>query len=116
MSTQDLLIEIGTEELPPKALSFLSHALEELIKNSLKSAGLHSKSVKRFATPRRLALLVTELDVAQKDKSTPSRCTRDTSQLQAVHQHGLLHGLHGATWQGRALRPHLSSERAEDRA
>ena len=68
MSTQDLLIEIGTEELPPKALSFLSHALEELIKNSLKSAGLHSKSVKRFATPRRLALLVTELDVAQKDK------------------------------------------------
>ena len=68
MSTQDLLIEIGTEELPPKALSFLSHALEELIKNSLKSAGLHSKSIKRFATPRRLALLVTELDVAQKDK------------------------------------------------
>ncbi|MDG2249222.1 MAG: glycine--tRNA ligase subunit beta [Gammaproteobacteria bacterium] len=68
MSTQNLLIEIGTEELPPKALSFLSHALEELITNSLTSAGLHSRSVKRFATPRRLALLVTELDIAQKDK------------------------------------------------
>jgi glycyl-tRNA synthetase beta chain len=68
MSAKDLLIEIGTEELPPKALSSLSRAFAELVGTSLKSADLKSTSIKRFATPRRLALLITELEVAQKDK------------------------------------------------
>ena len=68
MSAKDLLIEIGTEELPPTALSSLSRAFEELVRSSLEDAGLQSKSIKRYATPRRLALLISGLDVAQKDK------------------------------------------------
>ncbi|MDR0779662.1 MAG: glycine--tRNA ligase subunit beta [Pseudomonadales bacterium] len=65
MLNADLLIEIGTEELPPKALPTLSSAFDETFASQLKLAGLNFASVQRFATPRRLALLVTQLDTEQ---------------------------------------------------
>ena len=68
MSTRDLLIEIGTEELPPKALSNLSRAFEELVCVALKKSDLAFDSAQRFATPRRLAVLITALQTAQEDK------------------------------------------------
>ncbi len=68
MSTRDLLIEIGTEELPPKALSNLSRSFEELVGTALKKSDLSFESSQRFATPRRMAVLITALQVAQKDK------------------------------------------------
>jgi len=68
MAKQDLLIEIGTEELPPKALDRLSIAFQSSIETQLEQAGLACDSIQRFATPRRLALLITQIDTAQADR------------------------------------------------
>lgn len=67
MNKQDLLIEIGTEELPPKALLTLSHALESGFQQALDKAGLAYGNIQRFATPRRLGLLVSALATHQAD-------------------------------------------------
>ena len=58
-----LLIEVFTEELPPKSLRRLGDAFSEGIFAALTSAGLASESSKvtGFATPRRLAVLVTDV-------------------------------------------------------
>jgi len=63
--TKDLLIEIGTEELPPKNLQRLSKAFVEKITSGLSQAKLSHGEVQRFATPRRLALLVHKLACQQ---------------------------------------------------
>ncbi len=63
MSHNDLLIEIGTEELPPKALHKLSTSFEKNIIAGLKSAtAKYSGVVKSYATPRRLAVVIEQLD------------------------------------------------------
>jgi glycyl-tRNA synthetase beta chain len=59
--SRDLLIEIGTEELPPKALKKLSQAFLARIKGGLEKAELSFTRIKPFASPRRLALLVSDL-------------------------------------------------------
>lgn len=69
MSQRDLLIEIGTEELPPKALSTLSSAFETEIKSGLENASLTFGNIKSFAAPRRLALVIQDLDETQPDKT-----------------------------------------------
>lgn len=69
----DLLFELGTEELPPKTLLNLSGALLENVKNGLQRADLAFKQGKAFATPRRLALVITELNAAQADKIVQKR-------------------------------------------
>ena len=66
--TSDLLIELGTEELPPKALSKLSAAFSNGIITGLKKAGLQAKSHIRYATPRRLAIHLKEVPLAQADQ------------------------------------------------
>ena len=68
MSARDLLIEIGTEELPPKALSGLSRAFADLVCKQLDEKSLTFGSCERFATPRRLALLFQDLQEAQRDR------------------------------------------------
>ena len=68
MHKRDLLIEIGTEELPPKALANLSTALELALTEQLLSLELSFVNVERYASPRRLAVLVEGLDEAQEDK------------------------------------------------
>jgi len=70
---QDLLIEIGTEELPPKALSNLSEAFTQGVDTQLAQLGLHRTAVTSFATPRRLAILIESLDIAQADKEIERR-------------------------------------------
>lgn len=69
-----LLIEIGTEELPPKALRGLSETLGELLANGLKEAGL-IKSLEHevYATPRRLAVKVLSVASAQPDQQVERR-------------------------------------------
>lgn len=67
MSNPDLLIEIGTEELPPKALSSLSRAFQREIEQGLGKNHLAFEGSRRFATPRRLAVLVTGLQAVQED-------------------------------------------------
>ncbi len=66
--TRDLLVEIGTEELPPTALDRLSLAFMQGIAEGLKSADLSFAEIKRYASPRRLAVLVTDLVTAQEDR------------------------------------------------
>jgi len=74
MSDQkDLLIELGTEELPPKALKRLSDAFAAGIKTGLDKAGLSFDSIKPYASPRRLAVIVNQLDVAQTSKNVTRR-------------------------------------------
>jgi glycyl-tRNA synthetase beta chain len=55
---QCLLIEIGTEELPPLALPTLSAALTAGIVKGLSEAGIAHGAVRSFATPRRLAVSI----------------------------------------------------------
>ena len=73
MSKRDLLVEIGTEELPPKALKRLSQAFSDAITAGLDEAGLGYGGVRGFASPRRLAVRVSELDTAQRDKTVERR-------------------------------------------
>ena len=73
MKTRDLLIEIGTEELPPKALKKLSLAFYNRVIEGFKMAELAHGDVKEYASPRRLALLVTALQEKQQDKTVERR-------------------------------------------
>lgn len=67
MATQDFLVELGTEEMPPKSLKTLSNSFAEGIIQRIKKAGLVHGNHQVFATPRRLALLIHELESAQPD-------------------------------------------------
>ena len=69
MSAQDFLVELGTEELPPKALNTLAEAFLAGIEKGLQSAGLNFSAKKVYAAPRRLAVLLTQLDTQQPDRS-----------------------------------------------
>lgn len=69
----NLLIEIGTEELPPKSLKQFAEAFAENVKQKLIAAEFNFSEIKEFATPRRLALLVQQLDQQQTDRSIERR-------------------------------------------
>ncbi len=68
MSKRDFLVEIGTEELPPKSLSTLAQAFADGVAKGLDSAGIHHGEVKWFATPRRLAVYVAGVADQQPDQ------------------------------------------------
>ena len=78
MSTahHDFLVEIGTEELPPKALRTLSEAFVTGVRTALGKAGLAHGEVTGFATPRRLAVLVKRLAAEQPRRRTSSAAGR----------------------------------------
>ncbi|MFK3684314.1 MULTISPECIES: glycine--tRNA ligase subunit beta [Pseudomonas] len=69
MSAQDFLVELGTEELPPKALASLGDAFLAGIEKGLQAAGLNYTAKQVYAAPRRLAVLIRQLDVQQPDRS-----------------------------------------------
>jgi glycyl-tRNA synthetase beta chain len=69
MSAKDFLVELGTEELPPKALKNLAENFRDGIVNGLKAAGLAHGDVKYFAAPRRLAVFVAGLATQQPDRT-----------------------------------------------
>ncbi len=58
MKRDDFLVEIGTEELPPKSLLALSVSFRDAISAGLEAAGLTHGPASAYATPRRLAVLV----------------------------------------------------------
>lgn len=62
---RDFLVEIGTEELPPKSLQALIDAFAAGIAAGLRSAGLEFGAVEPFATPRRLTVRVRRVASAQ---------------------------------------------------
>src|SRR5262249_18507870 len=64
----DFLVEIHTEELPPKTILLLAEAFSQQIKERLQKAELEFEDAKFFATPRRLAVFVKNLSSAQPDQ------------------------------------------------
>ncbi|MBE2896250.1 glycine--tRNA ligase subunit beta [Pasteurellaceae bacterium HPA106] len=73
MTTQNFLVEIGTEELPPKALKSLGLAFADNVKTELEQAGLSFENVEWFAAPRRLAVKVNALLTEQPSKEIEKR-------------------------------------------
>ncbi len=69
----DFLVEIGTEELPPKALRNLSEAFAHGLVGAFAEAGLAHGAVSPYATPRRLAVLVEGLASKQADREVERR-------------------------------------------
>jgi glycyl-tRNA synthetase beta chain len=71
--SNDLLFELGGEELPPKSLKKLSQSLLDGMVAGLKEAGLNFSDAQAYATPRRLAVLIRNLDSQQADKVVEKR-------------------------------------------
>jgi glycyl-tRNA synthetase beta chain len=70
MSSADFLVEIGTEELPPKALRSLMDAFANNLQAAIDESRLGRGDVNAYASPRRLAVLIDNLDRAQEDRKT----------------------------------------------
>jgi len=73
MTTQNFLVEIGTEELPPKALKTLATAFADNVEAELNQAGLTFDKIEWFAAPRRLAVKVLNLATQQPSKEIEKR-------------------------------------------
>ncbi|CAN7216996.1 glycine--tRNA ligase subunit beta [Acidovorax delafieldii] len=85
MTTQNLLVELFVEELPPKALQKLGDAFATVLGDQLKALGLASASsvVTPFASPRRLAAHVTAVADKAADKAVQQKLMPVTVGLQA---------------------------------
>lgn len=73
MTQQTFLVEIGTEELPPKALRSLAESFAANFTAELASADIAHGEVSWFAAPRRLALKVASLADASPDREVEKR-------------------------------------------
>ena len=73
MTTQNFLVEIGTEELPPKALKALATSFADNVEAELNQAGLTFDKIEWFAAPRRLAVKVLNLATQQPSKEIEKR-------------------------------------------
>jgi glycyl-tRNA synthetase beta chain len=84
MTAADFLVELGTEELPPKALHTLELAFAEGLTSRLRELGLAHGAVESFATPRRLAVLVRRLRLTQPDQQIARRGPPRTASYDAA--------------------------------
>ncbi|RDF06653.1 glycine--tRNA ligase subunit beta [Haemophilus parainfluenzae] len=73
MTTQNFLVEIGTEELPPKALKTLATSFADNVEAELNQASLSFDKIEWFAAPRRLAVKVLNLATQQPSKEIEKR-------------------------------------------
>jgi len=73
MTEKTFLVEIGTEELPPKALRSLAESFAANLTAELHAANLPHGDVKWFAAPRRLAVKVSNLSATQADREIEKR-------------------------------------------
>lgn len=73
MSQHTVLFELGCEELPPKSLKILRDALKTEVETRLNTAGFSFDHVKAYAAPRRLALLINNIDGEQPDRVEEKR-------------------------------------------
>ena len=73
MTAQNFLVEIGTEELPPKALKTLATSFADNVEAELNQAGLTFDKIEWFAAPRRLAVKVLNLATQQPSKEIEKR-------------------------------------------
>jgi glycyl-tRNA synthetase beta chain len=70
--SKDFLVEIGTEELPPKVLRQLSETFASGIAQGLKDQHLSFSTMTSYAAPRRLAVLITDLAEQTPDQDVVS--------------------------------------------
>ena len=85
-NTADFLVELGTEELPPKALRRLECAFADSLRSRINDAGLSMGSLQTFATPRRLAIQISDLQLHQlpqkiEKRGPPTRIAFDADGL-----------------------------------
>ena len=73
MKPADMLVEIGTEELPPKALRGLMEAFGANLERAIDEARLGRGAVRAYASPRRLAVIVEDLDRSQEDRQVTQK-------------------------------------------
>ena len=73
MRRADLLIELGTEELPPTSLTTLRDAFANDVLRQIDDAGLEHGAMTLFASPRRLAFRIADLQTAQQDREVERR-------------------------------------------
>ncbi|MBU2114173.1 MAG: glycine--tRNA ligase subunit beta, partial [Gammaproteobacteria bacterium] len=73
MAVQDFFVEIGTEELPPKALKTLATAFADNLQAELARLELSHAEVHWYAAPRRLAVRINALVAQQADKVVEKR-------------------------------------------
>ncbi|MDH4031589.1 MAG: glycine--tRNA ligase subunit beta, partial [Chromatiales bacterium] len=67
------LFEIGTEELPPRALRSLANAFRAGMEEGLQGLSLEHGEITVFATPRRLAVSIADLEASQADRPIERR-------------------------------------------
>ena len=83
MKSHDFLLELGTEELPPKLLVSLSNSFRDNFNQELDKINISFNSIKAFATPRRLAISISKLQSKQQnqviDKKGPSTQSPETA-------------------------------------
>jgi len=70
---RELLVEVGTEELPPKALRRLAEAFAAGLAEGLDRAGIARGAARAYATPRRLAVRIEAVAPAQPDRTVRRR-------------------------------------------
>jgi glycyl-tRNA synthetase beta chain len=69
----DLLVEVGTEELPPKALRRLMEAFTDAVVSGIDDVRLEHGAARSFASPRRLAVLIADVVASQEDREVTHR-------------------------------------------
>src|SRR5574338_843501 len=73
MAIDTLLIEIGTEELPPKNLNKLSTVFAHKVSQSFIDLGFSLGKVEHFVTPRRIALQIFQMPQKQPSRLIQKR-------------------------------------------
>ena len=93
---KSLLVEILTEELPPKALKELAVSLSSSVYEELAALGLVAKTAtfnERLATPRRLAVLISavsrQAEVREREIQGPSTSAPQAAAAGFARKHGL---------------------------
>lgn len=84
MKTADFLLELGVEELPAKSLLRLSNDLGEQFEGQLDAFNLSYAQIDLFATPRRLSLLVHDLQLQQSTQTKQRKGPAVGASAQAI--------------------------------
>ena len=88
MTNKNLLVELFVEELPPKALKKLGESFASVLAESLKTQGLTTvtSAVTSYASPRRLAVLVSQVVATAEDKQVSQKLMPVSVGLDAAGQ------------------------------
>jgi glycyl-tRNA synthetase beta chain len=99
---ESLLVELLTEELPPKSLRALSEAFGERLAAELAKAGLASAGARTYATPRRLAVLIDGVAERGQDRQSEVIGPPAKAPAQAIAGFAKKHGLNPESLERRA--------------